>query len=125
MKVLIVDDHLAIRQTMRLLVASLADEISECSDGAEAMTQYTTTKPDWVLMDVQMKVMNGITATEQIKAAYPDARIVIVTSFDDAGLREAAFQAGACGYVLKENLLELRQILQTNGTNPPTIQGRF
>jgi DNA-binding NarL/FixJ family response regulator len=60
-----------------------------------------------------MKEVDGITATREITAADPHARIVIVTNHDDPGLRDAAERAGACGYVLKENLLEVRRLLQT------------
>jgi DNA-binding NarL/FixJ family response regulator len=64
-------------------------------------------------MDIAMKDLDGISATRQIKAAYPDAKIIIVTGYDEAELRQAAREAGACGYVLKENLIELRQRLQS------------
>ena len=113
MKLLIVEDNPAMRQMIKRVVAPFADEIRECGDGAEAFALYAAEQPDWVLMDIRMKTLNGISATRQIKAAFPEARIVIVTSFDEAGLREAAQQAGACGYVLKENLWELRRLLLT------------
>jgi CheY-like chemotaxis protein len=97
MKLLIVEDNPAMRQMIRRVVAPLADQIRECGDGAEALELHAAAQPDWVLMDIRLKVLNGISATRQIKAAFPEARIVIVTSFDEAGLREAAAQAGACG----------------------------
>ena len=112
MKLLIVEDNPTVRQMIRQVVATFADHISECSDGAEAVAAYPTEQPDWVLMDVRMPRLNGIQATCQIRAAFPTARIIIVTSFDEPGLRETAQQAGACGYVLKENLLELRAWFQ-------------
>ena len=56
--------------------------------------------------------LNGITATKLIKDQYPEAKIIIVTNFDEDDLRESALQAGACGYVLKENLFEARRMLQ-------------
>ena len=112
MKLLIVEDNPTVRQMIRQVAATFADHISECSDSAEAVAAYTTEQPDWVLMDVRMPRLNGIQATRQIRAAFPAARIIIVTSFDEPGLREAAQQAGACGYVLKENLLELREWFQ-------------
>ncbi len=117
MKLLIVEDNSSMRQMMRRMAASIADEISECSDGIDALALYAAELPDWVLMDVRLPQLNGIQATHQIKTAFPAARIVIVTSFDEAGLREAAQQAGACGYVLKENLTDLWQLF--TATNHP------
>lgn len=113
MKLLIVEDNPSVRQMIRRIATGIADEISECSNGVEAVERYPTELPDWVLMDVRMPRLNGIHATRRIKAMFPSARIVIVTSFDNAELREAAQQAGACGYVLKENLTDLRQLLQS------------
>jgi len=112
MKVLIVEDNLPMRRMIRRLVADLADEVSECGDGDEAVAMYTELQPDWVVMDIEMARMNGIAATRWIKADFPAARIVIVTNYNDATMRQAAAEAGASGYVLKENLLELRQLLQ-------------
>lgn len=112
MKLLIVEDSPSVRRVIRSIVAMLADEIYECEDGADALPAYVAHKPDWVLMDIAMKNVNGITATRLIKDQYPDAKIIIVTNFDETDLRESALQAGACGYVLKENLLELRRLLQ-------------
>jgi len=58
-----------------------------------------------------MHSVDGLAATRQIKAAFPEARIVMVTSFDDQNLRDEAQLAGACGYVLKENLADLVKIM--------------
>ena len=65
-----------------------------------------------------MKEVDGLTATRQIKAAWPDARIMIVTNYDDPQLRQSALLAGACEYVTKENLLAVRRVLEEN--LPPT-----
>jgi two-component system response regulator DegU len=113
MSLLIVEDNANMRRMLKSLLADLASVIHECADGAEALAVYAARRPDWVLMDIAMKDLDGISATRQIKAAYPDARIIIVTGYDEADLRQAAREAGACGYVLKENLLELRQRLQS------------
>jgi DNA-binding NarL/FixJ family response regulator len=111
MKLLIIDDSPQVRQVLRTVVLDLADEVFECDGGAQALDAYTVHQPDWVLMDIQMNEVDGLTATRQIKAAFPDARVVIVTNYDDAALREAAEQAGASGYVIKENLLNVYRIL--------------
>ena len=113
MTLLIVDDNDHMRLLLRNIVTDLVDEISECSDGAEALSFYQQHQPDWVLMDIRMKDVDGLTATRQIKAAYAEAKIIIVTNYDDQYLRQAAQQAGASEFVLKENLLEVRRILQS------------
>jgi DNA-binding NarL/FixJ family response regulator len=63
-------------------------------------------------MDIRMDEMDGIQATERIKAADQGARILIATDYNDEELRRAAMRAGACGYVLKNNLLALVQLLE-------------
>ena len=101
------------RRAVKSLLADLADEFWECADGLAACAAYAAHRHDVVLMDISMARMDGITATREIIAADPSARIVIVTCYEDKDLRAAARAAGACGYVLKENLLELRGLLQS------------
>lgn len=117
MKLLIVEDNAAVRQMMAGMVAELATETYECADGEDAMAAYETHRPDVVLMDIAMPHLNGILATRQIRAFDPAARVIIVTSYDEADLREAAAGAGAVGYVLKENLLDLRRLLLPQPNN--------
>lgn len=112
LKLLIIEDNAAIRRVIRSIVASVAEEIYECEDGAEAITVYLAQRPDFVLMDIAMSRLDGLAATRQIRAADPEAKVIIVTNYDEADLREAARAAGACDYVLKENLLTLPQRLQ-------------
>jgi DNA-binding NarL/FixJ family response regulator len=114
LKLLIVDDKTEVRRMIRRFLADLAAEISETADGESALDAYAAFLPDWVLMDIEMKHTNGIVATEKIRAAYPQANIVIVTNYDDDCLRERARAAGARGYVLKENLIALRSMLMTD-----------
>jgi DNA-binding NarL/FixJ family response regulator len=110
---LLVEDHAPMRETLRMLLADLAAPITECDNGAEVCACYAAAQPDWVLMDIELPGQDGITATRELLAAAPTARVLIVTSYDDADLRRAAQAAGARGYVLKENLLEVRQLLMT------------
>ena len=115
MKILIVDDNPQMRQMIRAVVIDLAEEVSECANGQEAVAVYTAqqlTGDDRVLMDLQMPGGGGLEATRRIRATFPEAQIIIVTQYDDQHWRAAATKAGACGYLLKENLLELRQILK-------------
>jgi CheY-like chemotaxis protein len=110
--IMIVDDSAAVRRAIRLVVKDLAGQIHECEDGSKALAAYQEHLPDWVLMDIRMRETDGLTATRQIKAVFPDARIIVVTVCKGADMREAARIAGACGYVVKDNLLELRQLLK-------------
>ena len=114
MTVLIVEDNAKMRRMLKSLVADLASAVHECSDGAEALAAYAVHRPDWVLMDVMMSETDGITATREIHQAFPQARIVIITNYDDDDLRQAATEAGACGFVLKENLLEVLTLMQSD-----------
>jgi CheY-like chemotaxis protein len=111
MILLIVDDNEQMRRLICSVVGDMAEAITECCDGALALAAYAEQCPDWVLMDIRMPEMDGITATRGIKASYPEARVCIVTDYDDLELRQAAREAGAEGYVVKEDLLMLRQVL--------------
>ena len=87
-------------------------EFVECSDGREAADAYREHQPDWVLMDIQMPEVDGLTATRQLTSAFSEARVLIVTQFEGQHLRAAAHRAGARGYVLKENLLQARELIE-------------
>jgi CheY-like chemotaxis protein len=116
MKLLIVEDNSQMRRMIGAVVADLAEAVTECADGEEAVAAYAArqfNRDDRVLMDLQMPGIGGLEATRRIRAAFPDASVIIVTQYDDPHWRVAATQAGACGYVLKENLLELRRALET------------
>ena len=113
MKILIIDDNQQARQMIIDYVLSEADEFRECEDGAESLSVYAEFQPDLVLMDWEMKKVNGLTATKNIIAEFPNAKILMVTNFDELDLRQAAKEAGAIGYVRKENILELRHILNS------------
>ena len=100
---------------MRALIRSLVEEINpvvhECADGESALELYAKVRPDWVLMDVKMGGMDGIAATRAIRKSDPGARVVIVTEYGDDQSRAAAMAAGACGFVLKQDLLDLPALL--------------
>jgi two-component system NarL family response regulator len=116
MTILIADDNPPIRRIIRSLVAQESDKIYECSDGVEALAAYVKYRPDWVLMDIEMRNMDGIKATQAIRAVNPQARIIVVTSYDDPALRAATEEAGAIAYVVKDDLSQLRAAIN-EGTN--------
>ena len=106
------DDSEPMRRTIKALVGDLIEEIVECGDGFEALAAYQKHEPDIVLMDVKMTRMDGLAATRQIKQFFPEARIVIVSQWEDPPLRAAARAAGAEAYVGKSDLTPLRSILE-------------
>lgn len=112
MKVLIVDDHQEIRALMRECLPVWANEVVECADGLEALAAFREHRPDWVLMDWEMPRQNGIEAARQIIAEFPDARICMVTAFDDEEVRREALAVGARGFVLKEDLTDLPTVIR-------------
>lgn len=111
MKVLIVDDSEPMRRMIKTVIADLVGDIFERSDGGEALAAYREHQPDVVLMDLKMTGTDGFAATREIKQFFPQARIVMVSQWEDAQLREDARLAGAEAYVGKSNLQPLRRIL--------------
>jgi len=112
-RVLIVDDSQPMRELLRMMLTDVAIVVGECDDGSDALELYTRLQPDWVLMDFDMKDMDGIAAARQIITADPKAQIMIVTDYDDSELSLAALQAGCKRYVVKEDLVSILEILST------------
>lgn len=112
MKLLVVENNAAVRRVIASVLAPLTPDIVECEDGSQALAAYEAHRPDVVLMDIAMERLDGIAATGAIRAAHPAARVIIVTNYDEWDLRKDAAGAGACGYVLKKNLLELPSLLE-------------
>ena len=111
MKVLIVDDNAGVRRLLRRAIFDSASHVWECADGADALAAYNDHQPDVVLMDVRMPRLDGLAALRQIRSRHPGARVVMVTDYDDDDVRNAASEAGACGYVLKQNLTGLSRLI--------------
>jgi DNA-binding NarL/FixJ family response regulator len=108
-RVLVADDHRVVRQGLRTFLASTDDirVTGEASDGSETLTQLhglydRGEAPDVVLMDLLMSPMDGIEATRQIRARYPDVQVVALTSFAEEDKADAALDAGASGFLLKD-----------------------
>jgi DNA-binding NarL/FixJ family response regulator len=99
----LVDDQAMVRVGLRMILESEDDVqvVCEAADGGEALSMIAEHNPDVVLMDVRMPGMDGIAATREVIAAAPDARIVILTTFDDDEYLYGALRAGASGFLLK------------------------
>jgi NarL family two-component system response regulator LiaR len=101
---MIVDDHRMVREGLRMFLSTHDDleVVGEAADGVEAVKLCPQVKPDVVLMDVMMPVMDGATATARITEACPGIRIIALTSFVEEELVERTLDAGAISYLLKD-----------------------
>jgi DNA-binding NarL/FixJ family response regulator len=107
-RILIVDDHTVVRQGLRMFLALDAglEVVGEAADGAEAIQRARELKPDVVLMDLLMPVMDGITATAAIRKEMPDTEVIALTSVLEDASVIGAVKAGAIGYMLKDTQAE-------------------
>jgi DNA-binding NarL/FixJ family response regulator len=115
-RVLIVDDHPLLRQGVAAVLAGQGnvEVVAEAANGREAVEAFAKHRPDVTLMDLQMPEMNGIDAIAEIRSRFPEARIVVLTTYkgDVSALR--ALRAGAVGYLLKGQLrTELLETIRT------------
>ena len=103
MRVLIVDDDPLIRKSLSLMLGREADitVVGTATNGGEALEMCGAHQPDVVLMDIRMPSVDGIAATRLIKKAYPQVRIMMLTTFDDKPNIQQALAAGADGYLIK------------------------
>src|ERR1043165_9270986 len=111
LRILIADDHGPFRAMLKSLLGTLGAEVVECRDGREALNRFRELAPDWVLMDIEMPVLDGLAATRQLMAGNPKARVVILTQHNDEQSRAAARQAGACEFVPKDEFERLTPML--------------
>lgn len=103
-KVLLVDDQMLIRQGIKMLLGTEPDiEVAgEAANGREALAQIEALRPDVVLMDVRMPVMDGVSATREAMQRWPEQGIIILTTFEDEAYLFEGLKAGARGYLLKD-----------------------
>ena len=103
-RILIVDDHLIIRDGLRLIFDTVPEFelVAEASNGKDGLAQVDAHSPDVVLMDLQMPVMDGITAIETLRRTHPELAIVILTTYKENDLLLRGLKAGARGYLLKD-----------------------
>ena len=132
MKVLICDDQALIRDSLELLLKLEKDleVIGQAQDGAEAVEQVARHQPDLVLMDLKMPGMNGIEATRQICARWPQIKVLVLTTYDDDAWVFDAIRAGAAGYLLKDTpraevIKAVRGTAEGKAFVDPTVAGKL
>jgi len=112
-RVLSVDDHPLLREGIAALIANQSDMklVAEAGNGHEAIAQFRAHQPDVVLMDLQMPEMSGIDAIIAIRSEFPDARIIVLTTYAGDVLAQRALKAGVHAYILKSNVR--KELLET------------
>jgi CheY-like chemotaxis protein len=111
MTIMVVDDNARMRQVIKSIFDEPETRFVECANGNDAVQRYASDSPDWVLMDVRMKGMDGITASRAIIKRHPEAKIIIVTECMEPALRDTARTMGTYGYVAKEDLFSVKRIM--------------
>ncbi len=103
-RLLIVDDHPAFRAGLVALLSDQADlhVVAECGDGRQAVELYRRERPDVVLMDLRLPGIGGVEATLAIRQEFPDARVIVLTTFDADEDIHRAIQSGARSYLMKD-----------------------
>lgn len=130
--VLLADDHLLVRVGLASLIRSEPDlsVVAEASNGKEAVDLFRLHRPDVALLDLRMPIVGGIEATASIHEKFPDAAVIILTTYDGDENIYRALQAGARGYLLKDVLRDelintIRAVNCGNYTLPPVVAARL
>lgn len=126
-QIMVVDDHHIVRQGLVALIGTLPDikVIAEAADGVQAVELYRKHRPDITLMDLRLPNLNGVDAITQIRREFPEARIIVLTTFDGDEDIYRALQAGAKGYLLKgmnaDELTDAIRIVHAGKSRIPAV----
>jgi DNA-binding NarL/FixJ family response regulator len=130
--VLLADDHTVVRQGLRVLLEVEGDMkvVGEAETGREAVLLSKKLKPDVIVLDVAMPVLNGLEATRQITRSVPSTKVLILSSYSDDEYVEQLIDAGAIGYLVKQTaandlLKAIREAAQGNAFFSPSISRRL
>ena len=106
MKILIVDDHPLLRAGIAAVIGGESDMtlVGEASNGREALERFRELRPDVTVMDLQMPELDGVAATAAIMDEWPDARVIMLSTYRGDAQAYRALKAGACGYMLKSTV---------------------
>lgn len=131
-KILIVDDHAVIRDGLAILINDETDlEVcGEASDIVDALSVILDTKPDMAIIDVSLETGSGIELVKEVKARFPDVKMLVWSMFDESLYAERAIKAGALGYIDKKNVREnivraIRTVLAGNVYLSPEYSERI
>jgi DNA-binding NarL/FixJ family response regulator len=100
-RVLLADDYAPLLVSWRRILDGSCDVVGAVSDGREVLAAVKVQAPDVVVLDIAMPDVNGLTACRELKAAFPEIAVVLVSAFDDAAFQQAADAAGAAAFVVK------------------------
>lgn len=125
-RILIADDHTLVAEACRKLLENDYEVVATVSDGRALVRAVAETRPQLVIVDVSMPLLNGLDATQQIKELLPSVRVIFLTVNPDADLAAEAFRRGASGYLLKtcaasELSIAVREVLRGKSYLSPTI----
>ncbi|MCM3785264.1 response regulator transcription factor [Neobacillus mesonae] len=103
-KVLLADDHTVVRKGLQLFLSTYdgIEIVGEACNGEEVLQLYEEKRPDIILMDIRMPKMDGIETTRRLAASYPEAKVIVMTSYNDQDHVLPALRSGAKGYLLKD-----------------------
>ncbi len=125
-RVLLADDHMLLLEGIRLMLEPEFELVGSVEDGQQLLAAARTTRPDVILLDISMPVLNGIDAAHQLRKLLPSAKLIFLTMHADPDYVAEAFRAGAAGYLLKrsaasELLTAIREVLKGHHYVSPLV----